>query len=535
MSHKTRHHINEVLAHSYAGLADGDVVVYSGGNLVPSGIKASTLEALARFAHRRNLDTKLDEGGTNEVTAQQLKTAVALAGAVVDVGVGQTYTTVGAAVTAGKRRVRLVSDVTETADITFAYGDHLEVHIGVGYAWHLSQYKLLALTGFTLEGSGYDGFLGSRVTYTPIANNHNPVVSTYVNIRNVSILNNQAIAYNDTFFCATSDFVLQGVLFSDVGAAAGARTLWYSIPSRTALMLDVRFSCSSADALYLDSSGPGYRTYWYGGYIDASVPATRGALLKSVEMVSVGIRSENATASIDFEDCYVAGVYEHAPFLGTTGTINFDGCDVEGFQLPTANVVFQTTACKASKMNCGDLAINIGGSYSDIDVVKDFSLTATAHCRGIYAGNGLAATAQVTASDCKLDQCVFNALSIFFSITGSDNVFVDCEFNNNIDGTTLGNKNQFVACKFNGTTSPQEVDSTDNKFTDCTFLGVSVQIDGSRNSFIGCVAGDPAAPGSTPTFDVTATADQTVLLACRTDAAITDAGTNTQQSINTVF
>lgn len=102
-----------------------------------------------------------------------------------------------------------------------------------------------------------------------------------------------------------------------------------------------------------------------------------------------------------------------------------------------------------------------------------------------------------------------------------------------IDMTDTGATNHCLSnCRF---TSAMTVAGDRNKFTNCDILGgVSVSSGADNNSFVNCQVGVDAGAGAL-TITVVAGSNNTRIVGCMTDAAISDAGTGTTTAANIVY
>ncbi len=132
----------------------------------------------------------------------------------------------------------------------------------------------------------------------------------------------------------------------------------------------------------------------------------------------------------------------------------------------------------------------------------------------------------------KLSNAVLNAGTLDFN--AADNCVVSgVTSTGTLDLTDAGaNNNKIDGCRF---TNALTVAGVRNKLSNCDFLGgVTVPSGADNNGFINCQAGADAG-GGVLTITIAAGSNNTRVVGCMTDAAISDAGTGTVLSANAVY
>lgn len=134
-----------------------------------------------------------------------------------------------------------------------------------------------------------------------------------------------------------------------------------------------------------------------------------------------------------------------------------------------------------------------------------------------------------------------NAICKNVDLNGQGTVRLDaadfCQLTNivttgELDDVAANNNGRFTNCRFELASS---IEGDRHKFVDCEFIaGATVLSGADNNGFINCQFGADAGGGAA-TITINATSNNTRVVSCMTDAAISDAGTGTVLSANVVY
>lgn len=298
------------------------------------------------------------------------------------VGSGQTYTTVSAAVAAGKKRVVLVSAVTETANINLTpTSGHLEVKFGFTGIWALGQYQITNGVYVSIEGPGTDVTDDLyRITYNPSATNQQRLSGGSVRslvLRNVKISNLQpdTTGYSNTYFGYGSEScVLDNVRFSGLDTT-GTTTLWSSPSNSDTAFNNVYFYCAGIDDVVITASADTY-VPWSGGLLQGFTPGQRFANISNTKMRGVTVSAGNATATADFADCQLSDIRSYA---ASVGKFYFDGCQLSNVRIDNSGAYFDTTLSSANELVCDLTDVTIGGCRFSNCSLGDMTVTNVTH------------------------------------------------------------------------------------------------------------------------------------------------------------
>ena len=399
---------------------------------------------------------------------------------------GAEFTTVAAAVTAGKKTITIISDITEPSSVSFPTGNY-DIKILHDVTWDLgtSELQPSASTGrwiisggkittsYSVVGShifdaaGFSGWTAD-VTRTEID-------QTLVTAADCYIAENCTLVLNELTLKPGN------VDNSGINVATG-----FSIILTNLFLQSVGASTSNAIVVASGARSTISNMFISGGFIASGTPAFD---FSTTLNIINGMSFFTATTL----DLKLAGTVTGIKSL-VGGAINVEvtqnGSIFSGLDLLSG--IFDL----ADKQDCvlGDSRV----SELDIsDVSCNFNKISNVHL------TNTSFTFLVAGRENQLANMEFDSMNI----TGDDNAMT----NVNVDGTSLST-----------------VSGDDNVISNSLISG-DLTISGDRNGLSNCkffTSGD---------LTIDATADQTRIVNCTTDTAITDNGTNTDLANNNVF
>lgn len=407
-------------------------------------------------------------------------------GLVYDATVGSSnadYPSVRAAILDNKKIINIISSVTETADTNVPSGTtKLFININPGVTWNLSRFSI-----YTVVACDY--FISGRgtLTYARTANN------------------------DETFgINATDNIYVTGITIDNNSTGT---TCYFSTGIEH--IRGVRFELPNVDGCGFNASG------FNNTYDDIDFVGGGSSCSQAFVTTNEG---DNKVSNLRFSGTFKTATNPPSGTLTEYAGV-FRGCVAN-------NLVFNQTGSASYFSGISSIA-NLTYGDNATEVILNFNGFVTA-CN--YSGSDqITSHVFCTAGD----NWVFN-----FDMRGSGNLDVtssDKNFFTNItlDGTgtidltdTGCTNNKFVNCR---QSLALTVAGDRNQLTNCDLLGgVSVSNGADNNSFVNCQAGADAGGGAL-TITVVAGSNNTRIVGCMTDAAISDGGTGTVTAANVVY
>jgi hypothetical protein len=333
---------------------------------------------------------------------------------------GADFATAAEAITAGKRTLKVVSNVAEIGDVDIPAGNFY-VYIPYGLTWDLGAFKFTAssLTRFEVNGTG--GTLKFTHTVTPsqpLFQDAWPANSIHV-LRNIIVENASTAASSGWFHPSSTTsytLIVENVIAKLANTAAGGIQIWSNSAKVTIRGLELIGGGSScAQGLDLESVFQ----------CDISDILFSGTWSSSNRGI---FTSANTTVTAEGIKTSVTGTNIILEFNGNRDTITNVSCSSTAeftIQLNGANTLLSNI--RLAEQTGGSLAIVASDCYlSNVRGIDTFSITGTS--RGNIFKN-----------------CRFNTA---VSLNGDENKYTNCHF---VAGATVpsgANDNGFVNSQF---------------------------------------------------------------------------------------
>jgi len=202
-----------------------------------------------------------------------------------------------------------------------------------------------------------------------------------------------------------------------------------------------------------------------------------------------------------------------------------------------SNTVFSGTF-KPAALNDEVLHIRTGAQANNImfDVDSDIAVNITndGQINGLSSDQGRGIYVNMKGAAGHLSNADLGAQSLNLSASDSDYCRISNVYSTGalIFGDIDASNNQFINCRFS---TALTLSSDRNKFTNCDFIGgASVSSGADNNGFVNCQFGADAGAGAL-TLTIASGSNNTRVVGCMTDAAISDSGTKSTLSANIVY
>lgn len=386
---------------------------------------------------------------------------------------GADYTTLGAAITAGKTRILVIDDTTETGDITLPSNCMIEgigmekVEIGMGdNIFSLGVNDEYTFKNLTLSYA----FTTSK---TLLDNSSKNLYMYNIHIINNSALANTRMTYDSTSLQTNkSEFINMKLTLPNYGTTG----------------MEIRYATANNIKIY-PSTNTTYAIRAIGCLIDNVVLTQNADIGTSTDIMYTA-------------DSRVSNIYSRY------------GCKV--------NLNGQITNLYLSDNGCRTY---LSGNISNSEIlgyIYPTTNTNFSNCDLQYI---------TFAADCIYSGCRFRNQ---FNCTTTRNVFTGCYFYF-ITSLTLGGNYNAINGGICNSSSAANISVTGNKCSITQFQTTgNITISGDDNTISTCRVGADTGSGSN-TITVSSGANRTIIGMCRTDMAIVDSGTDTVGIGNVVY
>lgn len=395
------------------------------------------------------------------------------------------YATVGAAVTAGEINILVKSNVTELADITLAADTYILIGNGVNLNMDVFQFLGTGTIIFDTTNAG-------TITYA-FTTSKTLVSGLNTKARNIIIDNNSTIG--STQFAASGD----GQNYQNVSLL---------LPNFVSAGITITSPNPIVKGLFIQGGGAACTN----GLV-ATAAIVEGVILTGTWNTTTGNYAVQLLGNTVASDFINSGT--------TTANISLSTSELDGLRIVTGGI---GTRIELNGSNCSIQSADIG--TSDLD----FNGQVTAmidHVRS--TGNIVGLTSAADGNF--MSDCSFTGTGAI-TIAGSNNRFVNTRLSGAITTSATGTSNQFSNCLLTSTVTTTAA-GIFNQFDNCMITG-SVTTAGDDCSFSNCRVGAEGGGGAT-TITISAGADRTRVTGTATDDTISDAGTASALSNNTIY